>query len=774
MEKESNIVSICPYIYNIEPFIVKEHPIYHPDTKDYLDYWEDIERKCIEGLWGLDSDGINGGYRYMPPQLFYYTTCCVIEQEDEISNSILINKPLLRDVEWLFFYAWFICRGFSGFEDDDEYTCNFLIGKLQNGEELSTKDKLRIIKFQHVFKKDGTYKTYIDPLEYLFKTFDKVKGLPVYENEASNLMALTSRRQGKSMWLVAILSHIFKFHGAIRYDNSYFNLQRGPAVVIGSVLNKAADTLKHFAFLEEYQKHNLGSWGEGDEFIPGYFYQQTAGSLTVSNQKSPYRNEYEEKINGVLTKQGKGTRIVHVTYDGNPEASVGQGPIASIIEEVGVVMELLRVLGANEPGLTRNNKFGSHLCIGTAGNMEKIAETKQVAEDPETYKFLGFKDHWENRKKKMCLFIPATYVDNSIRDPNGNQDLVKAYQIEMEVRKKLSQADNSSALTDYMMSRPLVPSEMFLSGSNNIFPVAMLRERLTEVEIKDIYKIIAYKGMLDWVDNNKNKVKFEHDWKNTLIPINDLDLNKYKYNLKGCITFFEAPEEDIPDPTKKSSLYKIVYDPVRDDGKGTSLASILVYKGVSDGWSSGCYDDIVAEYIGRHDLVDDVHEIALKLAVYYNAKIMVETNIPDFIRYCRRENKLNLLAFKPIDAISDAVKNPGNKYTLGIDMSSPALQEHAEQLGRQWLLRKWKTNEDGNSIPTLFKIKSIRLLNELINYSKDKGNYDHVSSFKLLMLWLAQESKNPIKKQDEIAQETIDNYFNKIRKQNNKNTLTIY
>jgi hypothetical protein len=766
---EAKVVRLFPKIHNLKPFLIKDHPEYHPESKDYSDYWNEQERRCVEGYWGLDKDEVTqeGGWRYGTPQLYWYSTFCPIEQEDPISNSIRIDLPLLRDVEWLFFYNWLICRGFSGFDGDEEYSCNNILRKIETGELLTTKDKIQLKNFKHIYKKDGSYKKYIDPREYLYKTHDKPLGLPVYENESLNIMVLTSRRQGKSMWLVAILSHIFKFHGAIRFDEEYFNLKRGPAIVIGSVLGKSADTLKHFSFLEEYHKNNFGAWGEDDNFIPGWFYQQVSGSLTTSNQKSPYRNEYIEKVNGVDIKKGKGTRLVHVTYEDNPEASVGQGPLASIIEEVGLVTNLLKILGANEPGLKRNNKFGSHLCIGTAGNMEKIHDTKTVFENPEQYLFLGFPDLWEGRKKPIGLFIPGYYVDNSFRDENGNQDLEAAFEEEMRIRADKAKADNNYALDAYMMDRPIVPSEMFLSGQLNIFPISKLREQLTYVEIRDVFKTLSYTGELKW-NKDKSDVIFEVDLQNRLIPIISLNRDQYKNNLKGAVVFYEAPEPNIPNPDQNSSLYKIGYDPVRDDGDGPSLASIIVYKGVSENnWATGLSDDIVAEYIGRMDRVEDVHELCVQLAIMYNAKIMVETNIPDFVRYCKREGYAHLLQAKPYKAISDSIKNPGKKYDVGIDMTSPALHEQSEQLIRQWLLTEWK-EENGVKLLNLNKLKSPMILQQLIAYTREnKTKLDHITSLKLIMLWIKQTKEVPIKQSSELAKETINDFYNQLTTKRN-------
>jgi hypothetical protein len=765
MSTDNKIVRLFPLLHNIKPFLVKDHPEYHPATKDYEEYWEEHEKRCIEGLWGLDQDKETkeGGWRYCPPQLYYYVNFCVIEDEDESSNSSEVIIPRLRDIEWIFFTNWLICRGFSGFQNDKEYTSNALVYKLEQGIDLNPKDRKRLSIAKHIYKDDGSYKKYIHPREYLYKTHNKPLGLPLYENTALNLLWLASRGIGKSFIAAALISHTFKFHGATRFDATYFDLKKGPEIVVGAALSsKSADLLKKFKFMEEYQKDNFGAWGENDDFIPGFFFQNTLGTLVVNNNKSPYRAEFLYKEGGVEKVGGKGTKLIHVTYESNSEASVGTRPILSEIEEVGLATNLLQMWASNETTLIRRNKFGSQLGTGTGGSMEKIEEPKVIFEDPDSYTCLGFEDMWENRKKPIGLFIPAYYQDDSFRDINGNQDIEKAYEVEMYERAIRGKADNSFALDGYMMARPLVPSEMFLSGQSNIFPIAMLRDQLNKVEIKELYETYSFKGKLEW-NKAKTGVSLIVDLQNKLKPILSINLDSYKNNLKGACVLYEAPEEKVPDPTQKRSLYKVVYDPYRDDGEGTSLASIIVYKGISENnWAEGLQDDIVAEYIGRMDKVDDVHEIAVQLAIYYNAKIMVETNIADFIRYCKREGRAHLLQAKPTDAIAAAVKNPGKKYDVGIDMTSPALQEQAEQLWRQWLLTEWKTLDNGIILYNLNKLKSPMILKQLIQYNR-KGNFDHISSLKLLALWLSQEKRVPIQQSSEVAKETLNTYFTKMK-----------
>ena len=1114
VSKESSLPRIFPYLYNIKDFINRSHPQYHPETTKYDQYWSNEEKKCIEGIWGDDFKDGKGGKRFCPGALYYYVNYCVIEDELQSENRSEVINPQLRDIEWVFFYNWIIARGFSGFDQDPNYTSNLLVKKIEDGVELSPKDKIRLKTFKHIYKADGTLKKYVHPREYLYNTHETELGLPVYENSAKNLLGLTSRGAGKSFWLMGVISHTFKFHGAIRYDSSYHNIEKGPEMVVGSVANKAADMLNKFKFNEEYQKNNFGAWGENEDFMPGYFFTMVSGSLSVSNSKSPYRAEYEFKEGRVTKKGGVGTKILHVTYEDNPEASVGTRPIVSIIEEVGLMTNLLQVhacygkdtkvrmydttlknvqeievgdeimghdgsirtvknvysgyddlymvkqrgsidyivnskhniiyrdnttqyttknltatpeellnifsknkkkgikgvksgslefnkkdltldpyymgvfigdgvarnggiviqkcneteilsnwirnyfkslgletsldlrddcplyrpstktnkggykrnyilnqlrkydtfdkkyihpdfltssrndrlqllagiidtdgtycnrkkgrsyvihvagreqlvdsiiflatslgfktsvcivrknkekhktprhitisgpiheipckiphkiasnntysptdvqgmkveyigkgeyfgfeleehpwfLGqdntilsnSNETTLIRQNKFGSALYVGTAGNLEKILPTKTIFEDPDSYDMLDFPDLWENRQKPIGLFIPAYYTDNTFRDENGNQDVVAAYEDIMAIRAKKAKAEDNFALAGWVMARPIKPSEMFLSGISNRFPLAQIQEHFTNIETQGLFERFSSKGILKRID--RNKVVFISDINNDLKPIKDTMIDRI-IDKKGAIVFYEHPESNIPDPTIKRSLYKICYDPVNHDIDGTSLASIIVYKAVSENdWANGLKDDIVAEFIGRRNLVDEVHDIAINLAIYYNARVLVETNVPDFIRYCRRENFTHLLQATPHDTISKVVYTRTKKYDVGVDMASPALHEHAEQLLNQWLLTAWKTDEDGRELLNLHKIKSPRILLELMQYDPmNRNKSDHIASLKLLMLWLAQDKIDPIKNPIENIKEEVALFINRVA--NRKHIVNVF
>jgi hypothetical protein len=353
--------------------------------------------------------------------------------------------------------------------------------------------------------------------------------------------------------------------------------------------------------------------------------------------------------------------------------------------------------------------------------------------------------------------MPAYYVDNSYKDENGNTDVQAALDEELYQRHIREQAANSSAIDQYMMSRPIVPSEMFLSPTANIFPTAKLREREAQLENKNEWETFASIGDLNWTDNSCRQVKWQEDISPRRLsrPITKINLDSYKHGLNSAIVIYEHPEDGIPNPTYRKSLYKIVYDPIKDDGEGTSLGSILVYKSYTEtGWNMGIQDGIVAEWVGRFDQVYTMHDLCLKLAYYYNGMILVENNLPGFIRYCKSKAQIHKLMLSPYEAISKGQITVNTKYEFGVSMSKQ-LSIHCEHLIRQWLLEDWKTLADGKVLTNIDKIKSPRLLKELIAYNRDQ-NFDHISSLKILMLWLSQEKEKIFSEQDYDNQR--DNY----------------
>jgi hypothetical protein len=764
--QDSEAVNLFPTLYDISSFVNRDHPKLHPESLAYTEYWENHERKAIEGMWGNDTDGINGGWRFMPGNLYYYINLCKIILEEK--GTTTKANPYLRDVEWMLSYGWLAARKFSGFVDDLNISCHRILAKIHKEgiESLTPKESVTFQMIELDLRKpDGSLKEYELATDYLYRTHKVPLGKPLYQNESLNFFVLGSRGFGKSYYCAnAVIGHEFNFYGKKFMDESYLIDPSPVEIFVGAATAaKSGDLLAKFAMNQEHLKTGPGAYGASKDFIPGYFTNNTSGTLST-NATKPYKHEYEEKVNGVWISGGSGTSIKHGVYTTeNPQAAAGTRPSVMVIEEVGLLPNLLTVHGSNETCQIRDTKFGSSFYIGTGGNMDKIVESKLVFYDPIAYNFVPFPDLWEGNATPIGFFMPSYYVDNTFKDKNGNTDVKTAYSQEMYERSIREKASTSNALTEYMMARPIVPSEMFLSAKNLFFPVALLKERVTQL-IKNPPKFST--GTLEFIPGSGNKeVKFVID--HSLKPIQELNL-KSDTDTAGALVVYEHPSDYTDRFRLKKPLYKIVYDPVKDDGFGTSLASIIVYKGhIDDSWKGErdtLSNDIVAEYIGRLERVEDIHEVCAKISLYFGGRIMVENNLPDFIRYCRLRGLTGILQPSPYQAISKIIKNPGRKYDVGVTMSKN-LNVQCEQLINDILNEDYLVPGTDKIVEWLFKIKSVRLLLELISYNRD-GNFDHVSGMKLLALWIKNEMEYtsiPTDREDTYRKKWNDDLFRLIK-----------
>ena len=671
------------------------------------------------------------------------------------------------DVNWTILNCWFICRGFSGFDGDEEYTSNWTV-KLKEDKLINPNLPDIPLKFlnnltDNCYKQDGTLKKYIDPLEYLNGTHEVNLGNPLYENNSLNLFLLGSRSGGKSFMASALMEHEWLSDGAKTVED-YLSGNNKVEIFCGS-----ASSGKSSQLLDKFSNSLKNLPGEyfDREYFPSPFSRTFSGTLKVGNSKNPFRFEYEKKIGNSTVKEGTGSLLIHETYKDNKQAAVGGRYNVLIVEEVGLEDKILTVHGANESTQDMGaGKFGSSFYLGTGGDMEKVIESEIIFRDPEAYDFLGFKDVYEGRGI-IGFFLPSIYTNLAYKDENGNTDVDTALKYEMERREEKKQANNTSAYDEYIMSRPIKPSEMFLSKTGNKFPIVMLREQQASNDRYQFKKHLRTLGHLvedpDFISGVKFKPNFD------LRPI-DRFPHDSKSDLKSAWEFYEHPPAGMIPP----NLFKIVYDPIRDEGGGTSLAAIYVYKSNNTLDNNG--NEIVAWWVGRYDMPEEIHLNCVLAAKYFNAQVMFENNIIDFKNYCMRTGNYHILAPTPKQIIEKAIKDPTLKYDVGVPMTNP-LKQYALRLAQQWLLEEKKKYveelEDGTKreivVRNLNTLKDDLLLEELIQFN-DKGNFDRVSAFLLLMLWLEQDKEMIISESEEIVKKTSNDFYKDLYNNQLKNT----
>ncbi len=241
-----------------------------------------------------------------------------------------------------------------------------------------------------------------------------------------------------------------------------------------------------------------------------------------------------------------------------------------------------------------------------------------------------------------------------------------------ERNKTRTNSKGSQELHKLIQYRPLVPSEMFLAKSSNLFPAIELTRRLQEVRDHKLYEYTQKKVRLSFNSNSKyNGVDYEIDHNLTAI-----DEFPWKQNdTEGAVVIYEFPhieEGGIP-----RGAYVIGCDPFRDNtNSGESFAAIYVMKTNKYPATVG-HNEIVASYVGRPYLgASEVNETLYKLSLFYgNAKIYFENAIGNVKDYFEKIRRLDLLAAQPTTVLNrKASYNTNPSVIYGYPMSNDKIK----------------------------------------------------------------------------------------------------
>lgn len=717
-------------------------PKLNPESIKYQKFWlEEIKRKQIEGHWVEHG----GEWKWLPGPVFQYVNLWRIEmkQADSIVKGKIIGKPLLRDLEWIKGYVHAVARGFSGFEDDDEYSCHKILINPDRDKLLFTLPK----KVRNsLYNSKGEFKKYKKPLPYLYEYYDKCLGRPYYYNEALNVMEIGARNYGKTVWSGNMCGHNFLTDGVMDYEEWALNESKHKddkityttQTLIGAIDAKYVNNLnKH---LKVGLENLPGRVHLGNILYPPPLSKQTTGQWKVGSEVIA---RYEEKIGGRWEIKGSGSSFAFRSFNDNPFAANGLRYGFGLIDETGFMGNLVETLGQlHECTTVDGEKYGSIWMTGTGGDMDggSTEGAKKVFYDPAAYECLEFEDIFEG-KGSIGLFIPAWMAPNKFRDEFGNINKELALKEILEEREIAKNAKTKDAYYSLLQMKPLVPSEAFLLLEGNIFPVAELKEHLQYLESSEKLKDI---GNIGWMHRDSSgNVYFKPDF--DLIPADYP--TKESATEKGAVVIWEEPIDGKP-----WGLYVIGVDPYDQDkaDNSVSFGSCFVYKRFIN--KEGEITHLpVAEYTGRPDFANDFYEQVRRLAEWYNAKILYENQNVGLKKYFETMFCTHLLHPQP-NIIKSISPNSRVNRQYGIHMTGP-IKDELEIMTRDWL----KTELEPG-IMQLTKIMSIPLIKELIAYNKD-GNFDRVISFMLCVLQDTEMHKIKIEETKEIFK--TDNFFSK-------------
>lgn len=569
--------------------------------------------------------------------------------------------------------------------------CPILVAKKEKGKKSN-----RVIDFPSVW--DGHYlKTH-----YLYQA--RMDGKHGFE--------LASRGKGKSYLGASLLAKRFIL------GESYAVQKKVQCVVTASekkYLSGANQILDMFVTYIDFCAQNT---------------QFPSQRLIDSKQNLQWQMGYTDVESGV--KRGTLNSVIGITSKDDESKLRGSRGVLYLLEEAGTFPRLLNLYNVLRPSVEDGeNVFGQIFAYGTAGDQDSdFAGAQELMYNPRGYNMQPIPNVYDKQgqgRKDFVYFFPG-YLDRAnCYDENGNSDVTKAL-VEILKDRYLVKYNSSdiNSLTKRMSEIPITPQEAILKSHGNIFPVTDLNERLNQLDNNPKVYDDVYVGEL--VQKENGEIKY--------VPNNDTPIRAYptKDNrVKGALEIYAMPEKDshgkIP-----YNRYILGHDPCdNDQAESMSLSSTFVL----DLWT----DKIVAEYTGRNDYAEDNFEVARKLCLFYNGKMLYESNRKGTFSYFSKMNSTHLLALTPEylrDKLLLKYSNFGSN-AYGVN-ATKAINNYADSLTREWLIKPVPIIQtvDGEEVETttrnLFFLKNRALIQELIQYNP-YDNFDRIRAFGMLMLY---------------------------------------
>lgn len=524
---------------------------------------------------------------------------------------------------------------------------------------------------------------------------------------------LAKRGAGKSYYLASIMSH---------------NLIIGES----KESNKRCITV-----LTAYQKEYLKDDKDGtlSKFVPtlAFLSKHTPFPRLMLKQSSNemtwqmgYKDEYGRS-------QGSLNQVMGVSAKDDSDKLRGKrGWI--LYEEFGNFPSLLDLYDVTRKSVEDGDyTFACQYLIGTSNNKEaNFQSAKTLLYGTESYNIQSVNNLYDKKgqgKNTFGFFFPSYINRAGCYNKDGISDVVKALlQILMNRHKAKYGADPTSILR-VIAEDPITPAEAIIKVKDAFFPVAALSERAQQLDTNPSLYNDIYIGELYF--DGTGDIKFR--------PTNDIPIRSYPVDndTKGALEIYSMPEKN-PDGEIYQNRYILGYDPYNNDAaESSSLGSVFVFDLFTD--------NIVAEYTGRTQYVDDFHEEVRKLCLFYNGTVLYESNIKGFYSYMERKRSVYLLADTP-QYLRDTqvIKYKGFGSSAKGVSALPAVNNLANIKIKDWLnsiVQESITDEQGETIireiPKLYTLKGRALIEELIQFNP-VINVDRVRALGMVMLYREQ------------------------------------
>ena len=441
-------------------------------------------------------------------------------------------------------------------------------------------------------------------------------------------------------------------------DHEYFDLfqtckEEGKGMIVIKARDKGFSYMNSGMIAHEYTFFPFNDVGiaAGLQATADAFFDKTKKGL--NGLHSNFKHSILKDTDGILrsgykqkNKDGKWevggyqSTVICRTMD-NPEVFKGERVSLMVFEEAGEFKHLKNAYMSSKACFMDGNlQFGVPVVGGTGGDISKASK--------------DFMDmYYESDAYNLIpMFIPASRAYYGYFDINTGVEKVKqAESVLLEERETITNSGDRDAYNLHIQNYPLTVQEAFLNTKTARFSNSLLNAQRSRILASKDYRSQVQQGFLDWdFDNEENFIV------------------RWRPHPDGPYKILEHPAPEYKD----LDIGGIDSYDQDQAGASDSLGSAIIYRRfVNTEYAS---DYVIADYTDRPEKKEDFWDGCLKLAMYYNAKMLVEYTKIGILDYFKRMNALKYLKEKP-----ESAHNPGtktrNRYGVHMNKQVKSLME---------------------------------------------------------------------------------------------------
>ena len=441
-------------------------------------------------------------------------------------------------------------------------------------------------------------------------------------------------------------------------DHEYFDLfqtckQDGKGMIVIKAPDKGFSYMNSGMIAHEYTFFPFNDVGiaAGLQATADAFFDKTKKGL--NGLHSNFKHSILKDTDGILrsgykqkNKDGKWeiggyqSTIICRTMD-NPEVFKGERVSLMVFEEAGEFKHLKNAYMSSKACFMDGNlQFGVPVVGGTGGDISKASK--------------DFMDmYYESDAYNLIpMFIPASRAYYGYFNiDTGEEKVEAAKEVLLEERETITNSGDREAYNLHIQNYPLTVQEAFLNTKTARFDNSLLNAQRSRILASKDYRSQIQQGFLDWEFNEQEEF-----------------IVRWRPHPEGPYKILHHPEPEYKD----LDIGGIDSYDQDQAGASDSLGSAIIYRRFVDTESASDY--VVAEYTDRPAKKEDFWDGCLKLAIYYNAKMLVEYTKIGILDYFKRMNALKYLKEKP-----ESAHNPGtktrNRYGVHMNKQVKSLME---------------------------------------------------------------------------------------------------